>query len=61
MGFAVYVTHISCIVSSSNWTMICYRAILTIRIGKAFVICGTEIATIKTVFAMARINVCFNV
>ena len=28
--FVVYVTHISCIVSSSNWIMIGYRAVLTI-------------------------------
>ena len=27
----------------------------------AFAICGTETFTIKTCFAMARINVCFNV
>ena len=27
----------------------------------AFAICGTETVTIKTVFAMARINFCFNV
>ena len=31
-------------------------------LGMTFVICGTETVTIKTVvFAMARINVCFNV
>ena len=28
--FVVYVTHINCIVSSSNWIMIGYRAVLTI-------------------------------
>ena len=28
--FVVYVTHIDCIVSSSNWIMIGYRAVLTI-------------------------------
>ena len=59
--FVVYVIYISCIVSSSKWIMIGYRAILTIWIGMAFAICGTETVTIKTVFAMARINVCFNV
>ena len=48
--FVVYVTHISCIVSSSNWIMIGYRAVLTILIDMAFAICGTEIVTIKTVF-----------
>ena len=37
--FVVYVTHISCIVSSLNWIMIGYRAVLTI--------CGTETVTIK--------------
>ena len=26
--FVVYVTHISCIVSSSNWIMIGYRAVI---------------------------------
>ena len=41
--------------------MIGYRAVLTIGIGMAFAICGTETVTIKTVFAMARVNVCFNV
>ena len=30
-------------------------------IGMAFAICGTETVTIKTVFAMARTNVSFNV
>ena len=34
---------------------------LTIRIGMAFTICGTETVTIKTVFAMAKMNVCFDV
>ena len=57
----VYVTHISCIVSSSNWIMIGYRAVLIIWIGMAFAICGKETITIKTIFAMARIIVCFNV
>ena len=28
--FVVYVTHISCIVSSSNWIMIGYREVLII-------------------------------
>ena len=42
--------------------MIGYRAVLTICIGMEFAICGTETATIKTVFfVMARINVCFKV
>ena len=41
--------------------MIGYRAVLTICIGMAFAICGTEIVTIKTVYSMARINVCFNI
>ena len=60
--FVVFVTHINCIVSSSNWIMIGYRAVLTKWIGMAFAICGTETVTIKPVFfAMARINVCFNV
>ena len=48
--FVVYVTQISCIVSSSNWIMIGYRAVLTIRMGISFPICGTETVTIKTVF-----------
>ena len=48
--FVVYVTHINCIVSSSNWRMIGYRAVLTICIGMAFAICGTEAAPINTVF-----------
>ena len=59
--FVVYVTHISCIVSSSNWIMIGYRAVLNKCIGMAFTICGTEAVTITTDFAIARINVCFNV
>ena len=41
--------------------MIEYRAVLNILIGMAFAICGTDTVTIKTVFAMARINVYFNV
>ena len=45
--FVVYVTHINCIVYSTNWIMIGYRAVLTIWIGMMFVICGTEIVTIK--------------
>ena len=48
--FVVYVTHINCIVSSSNWIMIGYRAVLTIRIGMTFAICGTETVTSKAVF-----------
>ena len=48
----LYVAHISCIVSSSNWIMIEYRAILTIIIGMAFATCGTDTVMIKTVFAM---------
>ena len=50
----VYVTHINCIVSSTNWIMIEYRAILTICIGMAFVICGTETFAIKTVFCFGK-------
>ena len=49
--FVVYVTHISCIVSSSNWIMIGYRAGLTIYIGMAFAICGTEPVTIRKIGA----------
>ena len=55
--FVVYVTLISCIVSSSKWIIIVYRAVLTIGIGMAFAICGTETDKIKTVFPIARINV----
>ena len=55
--FVAYATHISCIVFSSNWILIGYRAILTICIGMVFAICGTETVTIKAGFAMARINV----
>ena len=37
--------------------MIGYRAVLTIRIGMAFAICGTETIMIQTVlFAMARLT-----
>ena len=43
----VYVTHISYIVSSSNWIMIGYRAVLNICIGMAFAICRTEPVTIR--------------
>ena len=60
-NFVVYVTHISCIVFSSNWILNGYRVILTICIGMAFAICGTETVTIKADFAMVRIYVCFNV
>ena len=41
--------------------MIEYTAVLTTGIGLVFAICGTEIVRIKAGFAMARINVCFNV
>ena len=54
--FVVYVTHISCIVSSSKWIIIVYRAVLTIGIGMAFALCGTETVKIKTVFPFARIT-----
>ena len=48
--FVVYVTHISCIVYSSNWIMIGYWAVSTIWIGMAFAICETETITINAVF-----------
>ena len=54
-SFVVYVTHISCIVSPSNWIMIGYRAVLTIFIGMAFAICGAETITIKTVFCYRKV------
>ena len=50
----VYVTQINCIVSSSNWIMIGYGAILTICIGMAFVICETETVSINTVFCFGK-------
>ena len=60
--FVVYVTHIHCILSSSNWIIFGYKAVLTRLIGMMFAICGTKTVTIKICFfIMTRINVCCNV
>ena len=52
--FVVFVTHVSCIVSSSYWIMIGYRSVITICIGMAFVVCETETVMIKTVFCYGK-------
>ena len=59
--FVVYVTHITCIVSSSNWIMIEYRAVLSNEWAWRLPYVGQKPLRLKQFCTMARFNVCFNI